>query len=208
MAKELKLSDNGQKFSPVNYQIISPEDLKRLRYNVAVVSREIPGAIFVGGTALRLWADYLGQPVPELFGGDTDITIEGNKDYEVNDATSAGWIDVLPYPKEGPFYKGIEYNNSLVKIATISHLLFYKLRSVKGRIDEKGTIMQKDVVYLGILDQMCQEDEWKNYLESVLASRPELDKNTLLTEINNVRQEITDCILKQRISGAVHPGDD
>jgi len=191
-----------------DYEPITPEHLTEMKRRIDVVSSEIPGAIFVGGTALRIHAENAGLPIPDQFGGDTDITIEDQKNYEVNRSTSAGWVDVFPTPKEEGFYSEVEYDGKKLNVATPAHLLFYKLRSVRNRLDEKGTVMRKDVVYLEMLEKMCSEAEWQEYLRTAAKARPELSEDKLVDLVAETRQKVKDCIETGKVSDAVHPEND
>lgn len=75
------------------------------------VYENIPGSIFLGGLAMRIWADKLNMVIPAEFGGDVDITKRGVKEYEVNKETAAGWVDIFPsaWSIEEPFFTKTDY---------------------------------------------------------------------------------------------------
>ena len=191
----------------VDFDTMPVGDLLKMREVVNIVNNEFPGAVFVGGIALRIWADVLGKSIPRDYGKDVDITKSGQTNYEVDKNTSAGWVDIFPiyYPKEEPFFTNIIYNEENIEIATIPHLFAQKLYSVRKMINESGKVMEKDLVYIESLQQMLDIDQWHIYLESLKTHRPDISNDNIRDFELNINADINKCILSDNISEKVHP---
>jgi len=65
---------------------ISPEDKERLTQTLSRVSENIPEAVLVGGTALRIWLDINGKKIPEEYGKDIDLEIKNERFEQTSEA--------------------------------------------------------------------------------------------------------------------------
>ena len=186
------------------YKVISPEDLADLRRRAKHTLKQFPGAAFVGGTALRIWCDYLGIPTPAEFGQDTDITIPGAQKYQNYQNTPAGWIDIFPIrvPMVEPFFTAIIYNGTHVRLATLQYLLVRKISSMRDGIDERSNIMAKDLVYYDLLKRMVKAEELNVVIEAL---QSDLKEQVLRGDMAQAESRIVDFRSRGRISQEVHP---
>lgn len=204
--------NNSKEESSFDYPEISKDNLLQIQNNIHTIYEKYPDAAIVGGSALRIWSDILGRKIPEVYGRDVDIVRPKQQEYEFDERTEAGHIDISDseFPITEPFFTDIEYNNEKIKIISIEHMLVMKMRSIKAIYEETDKIMKKDIVYYNILQEMvdpANSVKWENYISELLKIRSDLDYDKIVNIAKEITQDIDYCLANNKITEAVHPPD-
>jgi hypothetical protein len=166
--KEIKMpsTTNFAALSNGEYEDLSLADRQDLQRQILWIRDRYPDCAIVGGAALRILCPQNGIPVPRIYGGDVDIILPQERRFRRR-IIDGKTVDVFPsdFPLLKPYFTKFELAGRELTLSSPSRMLAFKARGIVEGFEDRGNVLEKDIVYFSILRKLATQQELSKFLK-------------------------------------------